>query len=74
LRQHASVAGNNRQHPAVELGHFQLFPVFTGFEGPFEDGYAYGLRQDYRHKRWKGLKDANIYDTVPHSPQPSMNL
>ena len=38
----------------VELGHFQLFPVFTGFEGPFEDGYAYGLRQDLATSAEKG--------------------
>ena len=49
-----SVGGNNRQHPAVELGHFQLVPVFTGFEGPFESGYAYGLRRNLATSTGKG--------------------
>jgi hypothetical protein len=38
----------------VELGHFQLFPVFTGFEGHFGDGYAYGLRLDVATSAEKG--------------------
>ena len=38
----------------VELGDFQLFPVVTGSKGLFEDGYAYGLRQDIATSAGKG--------------------